>query len=219
MKKEKLQSEHIPVLDQYGLGGVDPSYISLCRYDSGEYILKQGYACPDVLLMLEGKMKVFITAPNGRTLLICYYTSAAILGEVELALDTGAAASSVQAITAVSGICIPRERYQSEMKNSIRFMNAVGAELAQKLFRSNKNSAATILHSLEARLCAYIANTQHKGYFKENLTEVAEILGTSYRHLLRTLENLCRTDVLEKTPRGYRIRDMAELARRGEGND
>ena len=219
MTKEGLCSEHISLLHEYGLGGLDSSHISLSRFESGEYILRQGHACPHVYLMLEGKMKVFITAPNGRTLLICYYSSTAILGEVELALNSDTAASSVQAITAVSCICIPRERYQKEMKHSLLFMNTVGAELAQKLFRSNQNSAAMILHSLDARLCAYIANTSIKGYFKENLTEIAEILGTSYRHLLRTLEKLCCQGVLEKTPRGYRIKDKGELIRRGDDNN
>jgi len=216
LKREALRSEHIPVLQRYGLGGVDPDHMSLCTYQRGEFILRQGYPSPCVYIILTGEMKVFLTMPSGRTLLICYYSSAVILGEVELAMDRGVAASSVQAITEVSCIRIPRERYQSEMENSIPFLNAIGAELAQKLFYSNRNSAATILQSLEGRLCAYIANTNSKGYFRETLTEVAEILGTSYRHLLRTLESLCRRGVLKKTLQGYLIEDMAELKRRSE---
>ena len=217
MKKERLPSEHISVLDAYGLGGVDYSHICLCTYTEGEFILRQGHPSLWVFIVLKGKMKVFLTVPNGRTLLICYYSSSVILGEVELVLDSDAAASSVQAITEVSCICIPRDIYQEQLKSSLRFMNAVGTELAQKLYHSNESSAAMILHSLETRLCAYIANTHTDGCFREKLTEVAEILGTSYRHLLRTLEILCRQGVLKKTPRGYRIADMTQLRRRGEG--
>lgn len=215
MKREPLKREHIAVLDVYGLGGVDHSPIYLSVFAGGEFILRQGYTCPYVYIVLDGKMKVFLTVPDGRTLLVSYYASNVILGEVELALDNDTAASSVQAITEVSCICIPRDRYQAEMKDSIPFINAVSAELAQKLFCSNRNSASTILHSLETRLCAYIANTNINGYFKETLTEVAEILGTSYRHLLRTLEKLCRKGVLEKTHRGYLIRDMDILKHSG----
>ena len=215
MKKELLKSEQIALLDTYGLGGVDRSHIALSLFAGGEFILRQDYACPYVYIVLNGKMKVFLTVRSGRTLLVSYYASNVILGEVELALNNDTAATSVQAITEVSCICIPREFYQEEMKNSIPFMNAVSAELAQKLFYSNRNSASTILHSLETRLCAYIANTNSEGYFREKLTEIAEVLGTSYRHLLRTLENLCRGGVLKKTPRGYLIKDMAELKHRG----
>jgi len=216
MKSEPLKNEHVAVLDAYGLGGVDHSHIYLSAFAGGEFILRQGYPCPHVYIVLDGKMKVFLTVRSGRTLLVSYYASNIILGEVELALDNDTAASSVQAITDVSCICIPRERYQREMLNSVPFMNTVSTELAQKLFSSNRNSASTILHSLETRLCAYIVNTNINGYFKETLTEVAEILGTSYRHLLRTLENLCHRGVLEKTPQGYLIRDMAGLIHRGE---
>lgn len=150
-----------------------------------------------VYIILRGKMKMLLTMRNGRTLLIGYYASDVILGEIELVLDSDTAASSVQAITEVACIRISRERRREDMKNSIPFMNAVGAELA--LFCSNRSSVATLLQSMETRLCTYIANTNNNGY--EILTDIAEVLGTSYRHLLRTLENLCRYGVLKKRPR------------------
>ena len=211
MKKEKLKKEHLSVLKDFGLDKVDNSHISLFIYESGEFILRQGYPSPYIFIVLEGKMKVFITMPNGSTLLICYYSSFVILGEVEMASDSINAASSVQAITDVVCLGIPRVHYQNDMKNSIKFMNAVSKELSQKLSRSNKNSAQTILMSLETRLCRYILNTSINGYFKETLTETSQVLGTSYRHLLRTLKNLCQKGLLEKTPQGYYIKDIQRL--------
>jgi CRP/FNR family putative post-exponential-phase nitrogen-starvation transcriptional regulator len=212
MEKEKLSEQHMAALAEYGLA-TDVSDISLFRYKSDEFILQQGYPCPYILILLEGRMKVFNTVLSGRTLLSCYYATSGILGEVEFASDAHAAASSVQAVTDVSCIAIPIARYKNELKGNITFMNAVSAALAQKLFLSSRNSAAAILHPLDARLCAYIAMTNTGGCFREKLTELAEILGTSYRHLLRTLNGLCLRGVLEKTPQGYLIRDEAELGR------
>ena len=44
-----------------------------------------------------------------------------------------------------------------------------------------------------------------------NLTNVAEQLGVSYRHLLRTLKSLCEAGLLEKRSVGYWILDEQEL--------
>ncbi len=211
--KEKLLPQHAAVLAEYGLSDIGRDEIYIFRYKSSEFILSQGYPCPYVLLVTEGKMKVFNTVPNGRTLLFCYTATSGIIGEVEFASGRDAAASSVQAVTEVSCIGITRARYENELKSNIIFMNAVSAALAQKLFRSSRNSAAAILHPLDARLCAYILMTNTEGCFREKLTEITEILGTSYRHLLRTLDKLCIKGVLEKTRQGYLIRDEAALKR------
>lgn len=216
MVKEKLMPEHIAVLARYGLGNIDVSDICVFRYNSGEFILRQGYPCPYLLLVLEGRMKVLSTVPSGRTLLNCYQTSSGIIGEVEFSADSDSAASSVQAVTPVACIGIPRARFGDELKSNVTLLRAVNTELAQKLYRSSKNSAATILHPLDERLCAYIAMTNTGGCYREKLTDTAEILGTSYRHLLRTLGKLCAKGVLEKTPQGYIIRDEAELRRIGK---
>lgn len=215
MIKEKLCAEHYDILAQYGLKDLDSSEMVLLRYKSEEFIIRQGYACTYVLIILDGRMKIFNTAQNGRTLLFCFNTATGIMGELEFATDADAAASSVQAMTSVTCIGIPRARYQKELKNNAVFMNAVSTALAQKMFQSNNNSAINILQTLDVRLCAYIAMTSTNGYFKEKLTEIAEILGTSYRHLLRTLDNLCRQGLLQKTKSGYLIKDAAALKQKG----
>jgi CRP/FNR family putative post-exponential-phase nitrogen-starvation transcriptional regulator len=216
MEKETLSAGHVSVLAEYGLENTDIADMSVFRYKSGEFIIRQGYPCPYVLLVLGGRMKVFNTVPSGRTLLFCYDTKSGVIGEVEFASDSETAASSVQAVTDVSCLAIPRARYKNELKSNIAFMNAVSAALAQKLYRSSSNSAAAILHPLSSRLCSYIAMTNTDGCFREKLTETAEMLGTSYRHLLRTLDGLCANGILEKTPRGYLIRDEAALRRIGD---
>lgn len=215
MKKEKLQTGHYDTLAQYGLKDLDDSEMVLLRYKSEEFIIQQGYACPYLLIILEGRMKVFNTAQNGRTLLFCFNTTTGIMGEVEFATNLETAASSVQAITDVTCIGIPRTRYQKELKSNAVFMNAVSTALAHKMFRSNNNSAINILQTLDVRLCAYIAMTSINGCYKEKLTETAELLGASYRHLLRTLDNLCRQGLLQKTKSGYLIEDEAALKQKG----
>jgi CRP/FNR family transcriptional regulator, putaive post-exponential-phase nitrogen-starvation regulator len=216
MVKEKLKPEHKTVLAEYGLSDLSVDGLSLLQYKKNEYMLRQGYACDFVLFVLSGRMKVFITSPNGKTLLFCFYSTRGILGEAEFATGAGLAAMSVQTITDATCIGIPRDRYEAVLKQNITFMNAVSDALAHKLFRCTRNSAVTILYSLESRLCAYIAMTNDKGCFSEKLTEVSEILGTSYRHLLRTLDSLCAQGILQKGVKCYHISDLAAMKLKGE---
>ena len=216
MIKEAILRQHRKVLEEYGLADINMNGLSVLRFKKNEYILRQGYSSEFLLLVISGRMKVFITSPSGKTLLFCFYTGTGILGEAEFATGKATASTSVQAITDVICIGIPRNRYQQYLKENLAFMNAVSNALALKLFRCTRNSAVTILHSLESRLCAYIAMTHEGGCFAEKLTEVSEVLGTSYRHLLRTLSGLCSQGVLQKSAKGYWVMDHAALRQKGD---
>ncbi len=48
-------------------------------------------------------------------------------------------------------------------------------------------------------------------HFDENLTEIAELLGTSYRHLLRTLSEFCERGILKKEGSSYIVTEEETL--------
>lgn len=60
-------------------------------------------------------------------------------------------------------------------------------------------------------MASYILSNKEKNTFKENLTETAELLGASYRHLLRTLNSLCSKSIIKKTKNYYEIIDEEVL--------
>lgn len=215
MIKEKLRLKHIDILSEYGLSAIELPDASLLEYKSGEFILLQGCPISYLMIFLEGKAKVVFTSPNGRTLLISFYTERGIIGEAEFMAGKEVATSGVQAITDVSCIGIPLNRHKEYLRSNLKLMNYISLELADKLYKSTIKSTLNILHLLDARLCSYIAMTNVDGYFKEKLTDVSEILGTSYRHLLRTLEKLCNEGILEKMSRGYRVKEESALQQRG----
>lgn len=216
MIKENILKEHISILKNYGLGDIDIKSLSLLTYESGEFLYLQGNTYRYILIFLSGRAKVFYTSANGNTLLIAYYTKSGIIGDSELMGNKKTATSSVQAITYVTCIGIPLDVYEDYLKNNLEFMNCVGVGLANKLHSSTVRSTLNILNSLDTRLCGYILMTNKNGYFREKLTELSEILGTSYRHLLRTLDKLCSEGILEKANRGYSILDMEEMKKRAD---
>lgn len=180
------------------------------NYKKGEFLCEQGSPLDDLLIISEGRVKVCSMASNGKTLLFCYNDPGMILGEVEL-MTYAFASSSVCAVTDVQCIAIPHERYRAYLTSNIEFMNRICLVMAEIVAQNSINHSSNILYPFESRLCAYISMTNENGCFNAKLTELAEFLGTSYRHLLRTLDNLCTKGVLEKSPQGYLIKDDLKL--------
>ena len=93
-------------------------------------------------------------------------------------------------------------------------MNCVGGELSEKLMKSSDAHTASALYSSEARLCAYLLMIAQQDALRENLTDVAQAVGISYRHVFRIMHKLCDDGALERTDAGYRIADRQLLQRR-----
>lgn len=86
--------------------------------------------------------------------------------------------------------------------------------LGNKLHRSSHNSSINLLYPLESRLAGYILKTSEetdKINFEGNLTEIAELLATSYRHLLRVLDKFCEMKYLRKNRGIYEVMDYEKL--------
>jgi CRP/FNR family putative post-exponential-phase nitrogen-starvation transcriptional regulator len=211
---EKLTPVQAEYLSDFGLEDIDPDGLIIRNYRKGELLCEQGAPLEALLLVTAGRTKVCSTAANGKTLIFCFHEPGTILGEVEF-MTHAFASSSVLAVTDVQCIVILHERYRDYLSSNIKFMNRICMILAEIVAQNSINNASNILYPFESRLCAYISMTNENGRFNQKLTELAEFLGTSYRHLLRTLDNLCTKGVLEKTPEGYLIRDDLKLRAMG----
>ncbi|QIB70490.1 cyclic nucleotide-binding domain-containing protein [Aminipila butyrica] len=202
-------------LQKYGLSDFETGDVRVLKFEKGQYLCREGFPMEYLLFMISGKAKTFINVSNGKSLLLAFYTKSGILGDIELMTD-GVCTTNVQALTEVTCMGIPMSYGGERLRKNVTFMNFVGAHLARKLDRCARNGAINILLPLETRLCSYVLMTSEEGLFNENLTEVAELLGTSYRHLLRTFDGLRKDRVLEKVARGYIIRDGVELQIRAQ---
>ena len=90
--------------------------------------------------------------------------------------------------------------------------------LGEKLSCDSNNSSINLLYPLENRLASYIVafvkvddNKIKKFVFKESYSEISELLGTSYRHLNRTLNKFCSEGILKKNKKDYVIENFERL--------
>lgn len=193
-------------------------YMELLKFDKDEYISREDEDLEYLLFFIQGKAKVFKTLPNGKTLLLAFYKPFRVIGDIEI-VKNQSATGTVQALNACYCLAIPMEKARLKLSEDKKFLKFTCESLAEKLAAVSMNSSINLLYPLENRLASYINESLVYGKneeslyidFEENLINVAELLGSSYRHLLRTLNVLCKKGVLEKENRRYKIINKALL--------
>lgn len=216
-------------MKQYNMRGIFTEdmtpWMELLLYKKNEFIVKSGEHIPYLLFLIQGKAKVFTSLSNGKSLLLCFYQEFKVLGDLEV-VDAIPAETNVQAIedTCCVGISYPNVR--KYLLEDTKFLRYVCSSLGGKLNRCSKNSSINLLYPLENRLASYIyatgerITTKSSGNvgmektlirFHENLTEIAELLGTSYRHLIRTLSDFCDKGLLKKEGSSYLVTEEKVL--------
>ena len=193
-------------------------HMQLFLFNKGEYICKADEKLEYLFFFVEGRAKVYSTLSNGKSLLLCFYKSFKVLGDVEF-MYYETANSNVQIIEDAYCIGISFENIRKFALDDSRFLRYICDSLGEKLIRLSKYSSINLLYPLENRLASYIiadiSNTRSEEkdiiVFEGNLSEIAELLGASYRHLLRTLNNLCTQRLIRKNLQVYEILDLEKL--------
>ena len=186
-------------------------HMKLLKFDKYEYLSREEEDLEYLLFFIQGKAKVFKTLPNGRSLLFAFYNSIRVIGDIEI-VKNQSATSTIQALSTCYCLAIPMKKARLELTNDRKFLKFTCESLAEKLAAVSMNSSINLLYPLENRLASYIneflTNDEDSNIyidFDENLVNIAELLGSSYRHLLRTLNTLSKKGVLEKEDGKYKV--------------
>lgn len=207
MNKKLRPADYWDQLEEFGLELEEFPDVEIRDYRRGEFLCQQGCQMDYLLFVVEGRVKVCSISPADKTLLFCYNGPGTVVGEVEL-MTHGTASSTLCAAAPVRCLAIPLNKYREKLRSNIVFMNRIALMMARIVTRNSINDSFNILAPLDTRLRAYIAlNQEGDGMFTARLTETAEYLGISYRHLLRTMNELCTRGDLKKEKRGYRIQN------------
>ena len=193
-------------------------YMKLYLFNKNEYICKEGEVLDNMFFLVEGKAKVCKNLENGRSILLSFYTPIKIIGDVEF-VRSPIADCSVQAIKDTYCIGIKFDIVRNKLIKDCKFLLNICTYLGEKISISSTNSSINLLYPLENRLASYMIayiNTDDynnkKFVFKESYNEIADLLGTSYRHLNRILNKLCNEGILKKDGKEYIIEDFDKLS-------
>lgn len=192
--------------------------MSLVQFEKKEKIYADKEKVSSIFFLVKGKIKVCSLLSSGKQQLLNYYSDFGLLGDLELLNQTNPY-TVIQAVTECQCIALSLHEIRQELRRDPFFLQYIAETLAQKLCKASSNPSLNMYNSLENRLAAYIcfhAQKQRAGgeerlIFQESLPETAEMLGTSYRHLQRTLRAFKERTLLQKIETGYQILDLEKI--------
>lgn len=193
-------------LEEVGFQNLASDYpVALYHCPAGRDIVRQGEPLTNLYVFLSGRAKVVRLMENGRSMLHAFYQGVSLLGDLELCRGDEVACNTVRAITDVWLIGFPLAGRREAMLGDPRLLRFLCVELAGKLEQSSALAAQNLLVPLAERLVSYMRESQAGGVFQESLTSTAEVLGVSYRHLLRTLASLEKSGAIRRLRSGYAV--------------
>lgn len=183
--------------------------LELFSLNKGDFLINEGECSNYLYFLVSGKLKVFSHSTSGKIMSLTHFNSFEIVGET-CSLWNKPPTASVQATSKVHCIGISM-KYKDLILNDVIFLRYICKNLGDRLSYMNNTTCVNLYESLESRLASFILKTEKDGIFSYNLTECAELLCTSYRHLLRVINLFCSTNKLIKNGKCYKIIDRSYL--------
>ncbi|URN96388.1 MAG: cyclic nucleotide-binding domain-containing protein [Candidatus Pristimantibacillus lignocellulolyticus] len=200
--------------------------MSLRQLQPGELLVENGDQVQHLYIQVEGKLKISTALPNGRTLLLRFCQPISLIGDIEL-INGEQAKVFVEAINTSTVIAIPYRALQEYELKHAQFLRYLLDHVSHKLNSISLSASVNVLTSVENRFASYLIsiaqNTEHLKFKRgeletTKLTEIAELLGTSYRHLNRVIKKFVDQKLIQKNYNGIVIIDMEGLQKLSNGS-
>lgn len=196
-------------------------YMSLMSFERGECICNTGDVLDYFYFNVFGKLKVYTLMENGKSLLLRFNKPLSILGDVEF-MSGYRIKCNVDSLNESHLIGIKVADIQKHAGNDPLFLSYVIRSLGYKLYTISNSTSINLLYSLEKRFASYIisisgeeANPKDIMHINEiktsSMTEMATLLGTSYRHLNRVIRELADEGIVTKKNGNITVLDYPAL--------
>lgn len=189
-------------------------YLEMHTFKKGELVCAERKTPDHLFFILQGKVKLSLIHQDGNVTLVQYYEPGDILGELEL-LGMRQHSQAIQAVTDVICLALPFDQCKETMLSDPKFLQNLCRLIAGKMQRSVNKLVDTQTYPLENRLAAYfLAKEDEVGYgqwMHVKLTDLAQYLGASYRHLSRVIKDFADAGWIEKQRTKMRVLERKGL--------
>lgn len=188
-------------------------YAQLHFYQKEEYILEAEAELHYYYLLVDGKIKISYLFENGKSMFLKFYQGFDTLGDLEL-LKNLPVLCNVEAVKDTYVIAIPAAILREKYMDNIRFLHHLVDSLSEKLYATINNSSYNYVYPLANRLSSYLVEHITDTDFiilNSSFEEIAQFLGTTYRHLNRTLKELEAEAIIKCVNKTIYILDEGRL--------
>jgi len=196
--------------------------LEILTYEKREYIISESEPIEHMFFLLSGKVKVYKEYENGKTLLLQFVDGLCSMGDVEYINGLTLANGSVSAVNEVKLFKISYEELDKRYKTCYEFREYMIKHLSMRFLSSHSKTGLNLIYSMQTRLASYILSMNNKTtkniVMLKNLQELSDNLGTSYRHLHRTLKELSDSLIIKREKNKITILDKSKLKVLARGN-
>ena len=204
------------VLDIFS--NMNVSDMDILNIRKGQLICSKGDEINDMYFLVEGKVKIYTITPDDKRLILRFQKALGIIGDVEYIQGTDVL-HTIEASTDCELIKIPFNTVKKTMGEDARFLSFL-LDVVTRRFRA-KTDAATLnlLYPVEVRLASFLLSTttdEERSFYHEeavgsSLKDIADMIGTSYRHLNRVIKNLCNENIISRSNGKLYVKDLNRL--------
>lgn len=174
------------------------------EYEAGELIISPLKEFTEILLIVEGKARIYGIREDGNITPVNIAGTGTILGDIEFCHE-GAFPYNVEARTTVVCLALPVAPYKEILDRDIRFLHTLLDSLTRKLVLFS--SFETAADDITGRLLLYMRTMCPDGTLK-GVNDATLRLRCSRRQLQRVLRKASDEGKIIKTGKGcYRLRD------------
>ncbi|MGF7048270.1 CRP-like cAMP-binding protein [Paenibacillus sp. DS2015] len=194
-------------------------HLSLYSFEQGELICSQGDPALVLYVLVKGKVKIYTTSVEGKTLILSFKTPLEAIGDIEYVQGI----NIVNTVEAVSSVCMIGvhhrwlKKYGSDYSPLLQFL----LNIITRKFRIKNNSLSfNLMHPVEVRLASYLLSVsfdESDALFKGqqsavSIRDAANFIGTSYRHLNRVIGQFCTEGLIERNKGFILVKDRERLS-------
>ncbi|MBG9912838.1 Crp/Fnr family transcriptional regulator [Bacillus xiamenensis] len=197
------------------------SHVSLWRYQQGELICSKGDKREYLYLLVKGKLKIFTTTKEGKTFILCFKNPLEAIGDIEYVQQTDMV-NTVEAVTEVHMLRISHQALMRHAKDDPRVLTFLLKGITNKFYIKSNDLSFHLLYPVEVRLASYLLSvlTSNDGALTRplRLTDAASLIGTSYRHINRVIQQFQEKGLIERRRGKITICDQKGLLEIAEHN-
>ncbi|MFD1032632.1 Crp/Fnr family transcriptional regulator [Metaplanococcus flavidus] len=180
-------------LQKYGLSDLFPDRVReemyIAHYASGERLFSQDDEAHKMYFLVEGKLKISMLSPEGKRLILAFKSPFDIIGDVEYVRDCHFI-NTVEAVTDIVVIGVPYSGLRQNMADHAPWLQFLLHTITEKFETKTRAMNFNLLYTVDVRVASYLLSMTPTQQMLEStsLIDMADLIGTSYRHLNRVLQ-------------------------------
>ena len=198
-------------------------------WESGTVLFQRGDAGEYLLALTSGRVRLSVSAANGKELVLRHMGPGEVLGEFSL-IDGQPRSADATVVEPSSGIILPREKFLQVAGSYPQLGMALARHLCQQLRSTNYQMESIALYDLKSRVARFLLfalREQHGTAMPDravlrhvlNQAELASVLGASRPKINQVLQTMLNEGVLTREGAAVLICDVPRLQEAAEVPD